>query len=806
MNETQGSQEDEENLVIENAKDIRCNKFLYDRDESCPRCYFENTSKEELVLEHVLEYKRNYKIMYDPDRKLLLAPKNECGIRKFICTTIRPTKMPFVELYNWDKCSKFIADFLEYEELAEPDKLPETIPSPANVLKWQAGDSFDFSIILASLLSGAGYDAFVVYGTAPKFITTKDESLMDCPFETFMEANEEDDDPYFDPDEKNMVIEAQNKKPPEQAADFKVEQTPELYSKFDRKNEDMAYHEAQANQVKALKIDDDQPDLTPTDEFDQRKSRKHAWILIQKGPREVPKSFFIEPTTGRRYEIDDSPYFQIECVFNHKNFFINQDTSKQINEVNFDFNDDPDGEWEYVMLMNQDKVKKGEDDEEGAEDDEEGEGGDGYEDGYEELDMPPSWSPKLMINKDQFLDLCPGGEKTVFYKKCKVDIYSDDNQIDGLIKRITLYHDFKMLIIQEIRSYYKNRQDKLRLRRRFPYGFKTIEHYESSEKIHYWKKMIKVDSRYRKIFYYHHRNEDGLVYREEQIGKKTFEKYKGRPDCLVYRSVTFDPDRPVQGSMRSFRDNWMGNKEIYIKKMSQKYEVNPVLPVGDQIKKTEFNMDKKEVKIFYHYEKGKITAKEESYNRDDLQGQNKVGDMNDKEAEESKTQQIYKKILEMEHLCLDEIKYQEKTNNTNTDIRVKAEEAIRELKGKQDDEKEFEAEKYKKVLVKTIEKKARDKMKMDKKKDQEENEKEQVKDDLLPILKKLGLENAELDEEAAVSVKNEALRNLKERLLIRAEIIQKRLEEEQKKLEDAFAKLKKKGDQQSPEDQKNYET
>jgi len=35
-------------------------------------------------------------------------------------------------------------------------------------------------------------------------------------------------------------------------------------------------------------------------------------------------------------------------------------------------------------------------------------------------------------------------------------------------------------------------------------------------------------------------------------------------------------------------------------------------------------------------------------------------------------------------------------------------------------------------------------------------------------------------------VKNEALRSLKDRLLTRAEIIQRRLDEEQKKLEDAY--------------------
>lgn len=46
-----------------------------------------------------------------------------------------------------------------------------------------------------------------------------------------------------------------------------------------------------------------------------------------------------------------------------------------------------------------------------------------------------------------------------------------------------------------------------------------------------------------------------------------------------------------------------------------------------------------------------------------------------------------------------------------------------------------------------------------------------------------------MDEEAAINVKNEALRNLKERLLTRAEIIQRRLEEEQKNLETAYVRI-----------------
>ena len=63
-------------------------------------------------------------------------------------------------------------------------------------------------------------------------------------------------------------------------------------------------------------------------------------------------------------------------------------------------------------------------------------------------------------------------------------------------------------------------------------------------------------------------------------------------------------------------------------------------------------------------------------------------------------------------------------------------------------------------------------MKQGKAEQTDEKEEEKKKDYLLPILKKLALEDmGNLDEEAAIMVKNEALKNLKERLLTRAEII-----------------------------------
>ena len=82
------------------------------------------------------------------------------------------------------------------------------------MLEWQAGDSFDFSIALCSLLLGAGYDAYVVIGTAPKQITTRDESLMECPFSLEINDKEDQDDPLEDADEHLMKQEETDKLEP----------------------------------------------------------------------------------------------------------------------------------------------------------------------------------------------------------------------------------------------------------------------------------------------------------------------------------------------------------------------------------------------------------------------------------------------------------------------------------------------------------------------------------------------------------------------------------------------------------------
>ena len=124
--------------------------------------------------------------------------------------------------------------------------------------------------------------------------------------------------------------------------------------------------------------------------------------------------------------------------------------------------------WEYVMLENENDHRNKMDLEEEELDEMEKEDDDEEED-YGILDMPPSWSPKLYINKDQFNMCSILGEQTAFYLKSKVDSYAKYNQKDGLIMRITLYDDYKRLKILESREFFEARSDKLVLRRKFPF-------------------------------------------------------------------------------------------------------------------------------------------------------------------------------------------------------------------------------------------------------------------------------------------------------------------------------------------------
>ena len=94
---------------------------------------------------------------------------------------IRPTKLPWPALYDLTGALAFVSNAITYEPLENDLHMPDHLFSPASTLSFQAGDAFDMSVLLVSILIGAGYDAYVMVGYAPRDVVHNDQSHSVCP-------------------------------------------------------------------------------------------------------------------------------------------------------------------------------------------------------------------------------------------------------------------------------------------------------------------------------------------------------------------------------------------------------------------------------------------------------------------------------------------------------------------------------------------------------------------------------------------------------------------------------------------------
>jgi hypothetical protein len=527
----------------------RCQTFA--KSKSIPNSYKENTLKEELVLEHLIQYRKEFANALDPKRELFLYPMNETGKYKFICTTIRPTKVPYPELYEYDKCAKFLADFIEYEELNPPNEFPRYLPSPENTIIWQIGDCFDISIVLCSLLIGSGYNAYVVYGKAPRFITTKDES--DLP-------------PPEIPDDikviENNLKELTNEQKPE-ITKYKEK----IVSKYDQEEENERKEKEDQEWIKENVINDDEPELKRYDPWNQK--RLHCWVLIKKNKR-LDKTLYIEPATGRLYSVEEPPFESIDAVFNNINFWINLQHEKPIKEIDLNLNNK--AFWEYVML----NAREVSDDNEEY---------DNYQDKTMDtteqgiVDMPPPWPNKLYISQWAYHSRVPLATQTFYFQKTKIDKFSTYSQIDGKVLVIYKYSDFGRLRLIEVETRYRSRKDKLYKRFSYPYEHKVISLYLPGQE-YGWKSIEEVEGSYKTINYYETNYDTGLIYREEIFGKKIIHKYKSRDDRVFERKVEVEDKSEETSSKQYFMDSPFYLNKLLIKKFTQKYHTNPLDPVS----------------------------------------------------------------------------------------------------------------------------------------------------------------------------------------------------------------------------------
>lgn len=63
-----------------------------------PASVSNNSAKEELCLEYVDNFRRQFVELFSRRRPLLLTAKNEAGVEKFVSTTIRPSLLSHKEV------------------------------------------------------------------------------------------------------------------------------------------------------------------------------------------------------------------------------------------------------------------------------------------------------------------------------------------------------------------------------------------------------------------------------------------------------------------------------------------------------------------------------------------------------------------------------------------------------------------------------------------------------------------------------------------------------------------------------------
>ncbi|NXS95586.1 DRC7 protein, partial [Jacana jacana] len=553
-----------------------------------PSSYKTNTLKEKKLL-HIADHFLQQYTHLCPDRKpLFLHPVNECGVEKFVSTTLRPTLLPYAELYHWDGCASFVSDYLIMEPLESPITPPSLLYSPTTILKYQRGNCFDFSMLLCSMLIGAGYDAYCVHGYATREICTLDETLKLCP-----------------------LLRKPQEKPKERmkkSTKYKVKSPPDLQSKFEFQQEAKRAENEAAEKNKEKQVDKfmelEKPKHDPLYGL-----RVHAWVLVLSGKKEVPETFFINPFTGDSHSTMDEHFLGIESVWNHRNYWVNmQDCWNGCKDLIFDLGDTVC--WEAMLLGSNKTLQLLSDAEEKKELSDRELDDVGKEEGDMSFDMPPSWVAPIEISPREFETSCSEGKKVILYKKAKLEKWAPYLNGNGLVKRLTIYADLYCTEVVEVREWFRNREDMLHTREVNKQTQLTTDYFSPGHllclKAHTYT-SLEPETEYTMEFYNEVRV-DGLQKRVETPNEMT-EYFVGRDDFLHVRCTEFGK-RQKKIHLAGTRTDINSRPIVQIKEC---FHRNPEKPAEEDVAERIFLITDDIIQLTYHLKDKNITASKKDF-------------------------------------------------------------------------------------------------------------------------------------------------------------------------------------------------
>ncbi|KAK3749491.1 hypothetical protein QZH41_013464 [Actinostola sp. cb2023] len=545
-----------------------------------PNEYKSNNVKENLVLSFAENFRRQFVHLYRDRKPLLLNPVNECGTEKFICTYVRPTLLPYKELYDYDGCAQFVSDYLTFGSLDPAIDLPSSLCSSTTVLTKQKGNCFEFSILLSSFLIGAGYDAYCVCGYATRETTLMDETREICPMLK----------------KKDQVCKEQAKK---EMKKYSVKPPKDLRSKFEAKVENKKLAEEEEKEIKRKEEEDNKIAELEKPKLDKLHGlRVHCWVLVLSGKREIPESFFIESLTGTAHPLNYLHYLGIESVWNDKNYWVNmQDCSNGVQDMVYDLGDP--ARWEFMfpgsdkpllMLPTMDDEPLDLDDEDDEEE-------------PSDFDPPPSWVLPIEISLKDFQTKCPYGKKTKLYKKAKLEKFAEYLLKDGLYSRLSISSDYELNDLLEKREVFKHRVDKLETKTHNMTTGIIDEHLVPGRpdclQEHLYKSSAPGPETDRTMKFYSSARIDGLVKREETPEEMT-ETFVDRDDFLYYRHVTF--------GKRVKKFGPQDNNARPIVKIVERFHRNNAKEAHEDVAERVFLLSEERINLTFHLEDNRVTA------------------------------------------------------------------------------------------------------------------------------------------------------------------------------------------------------
>ncbi|XP_025156088.1 dynein regulatory complex subunit 7, partial [Harpegnathos saltator] len=458
--------------------------------------------------------------------------------------------------------------------------------SPTWVMNFQRGNSFECATLLVGLLLGQSYNAVVVSGYASREQILCDLSKRPCPYLPEQEKQTSSLPSSIDVSEifKYQLI------PP---LDFRSQLLLELEERKKSKKIDELRLLEEERQKKIADYERPKPDKY----FGHR---IHAWVAILPGDKgmrnqEIIEPIFIEPSSGISYRLVGDEinllYLGVESVWNDKNYWVNmQPRVNGCAKIDWDLSNTQ--FWEHLLPG---EPWTAPNDTEMAEED--------IIEQNKHLDMPASYVSEIRIHNIDFERRYPNGNKTIFYKKAKVELFAPYVRTDGLVRRVTIYEDYQYTSPVRCYEKYLNRSDCLVESTRDVGTSIITDSFDKSRPDHckahrYLAHSIDAIDSERMIDFYDNARFDGLLRIEIDPFHLT-QHYVDREDFLYYRHAEFSTD-----TSDSTIDNIHFRR---ITKMVEKYHRDEKIPAYRDIAIREFMMIENEIRVKFHYNKGQST-------------------------------------------------------------------------------------------------------------------------------------------------------------------------------------------------------